>query len=226
MLLHNTVSRWFALAWSWCRLRLSPPNTLAIHKIALALDGDRGLRWRIVFVLDWISSKNHYGLWSQQRLRWYMWSMLLPQALMKPRFHVDFMQSVLLLTEALVISSGFAAPGDHFGVIVLCSHLRLYWGPSSVLPLRAMSESVLMFLVHVTTEEHVDVYSLCCSPRPCWCSRSRLPLRALFGSMATLQSEAVFEVCAITRNWCGGWWCVLQLTVKTKEATFPWYWWL
>lgn len=69
--------------------------------------------------------------------------------------------------------------------------------PVSVLPLRAMSgsvvllqpESVLMTMAHATTKGHVGVRGLLCSLWPCWCSR------------ALLQSEAMLMRVACAATW-------------------------
>lgn len=56
-----------------------------------------------------------------QRRCWCLWSVVLPQAAMKPEIHVIICS---LLTEDLVMYSGFATSGSHIDMSGQCGHLR------------------------------------------------------------------------------------------------------
>lgn len=150
---------WCPEAWSVCSL--NPPASCSAAKFPWLWVMTGCPRYRRGRFLDQSSLKGLHGPFSQG-LCWYWWSVLLPQALMKPEVNVD--------------------------VCGVCCHLKTFWCLWSMLWMQAMFASlilqqqgvVLTSEAHVTTEGHVDVHCLCNCLKHCLLtSMSLSPQRAM-----------------------------------------------
>lgn len=65
-----------------------PPEPATGHGHPLDLVNDGGPRRGTFHFLDCSSSKDHFGPRFHRRLCWCLWSVMLPQAAMKPEVHV------------------------------------------------------------------------------------------------------------------------------------------
>lgn len=72
-----------------------------------------------------------------------LWSVLLPRAMMKPKIYVDILSLCLKPWRCPWAFLPWGG-GGHVDMSGLCSHLRSNRGPWSTLPLRDMSESVVL----------------------------------------------------------------------------------
>lgn len=88
------------------QIHTQPQNLPPGQGIPLALGSNRGLKWEKFHFLDWTSQRTSLFMMALETIMLVSWSMILPQAIMKPEYWC--MWSVLV-TDALVMSWGLGS---------------------------------------------------------------------------------------------------------------------
>lgn len=165
MSLPNDVAE--MVIWSLSRCRLNPQTCqLAVWS-----------SWKKADFLGWAFSKDHNYRQFYQRPCWCVWSMLLPQAPIKPENHVDICGLGHCLGEVL----GLCCLRDLVDISGICSYLTPHWGPWTMEPLKTRNRSVvliwpgdmMMCVGHISTEAPADFHGLGYCPKPRCCHRTQ-----------------------------------------------------